>query len=185
MKVAFLDRDGVINKDVNYLYKIEDFVYVPKAIIGMKKLQLLGYKLIIITNQAGIARGYYNENDYNILTDWMKNDLKNKGVCLLDVFHCPHHPDGVVKSLSISCNCRKPGIGMLQKASLKYSFDITSSILIGDKISDINAGLSYGIRNNFLVTTGKTSIGDYNNIPIFDSISDVSDYISMGLINEY
>ncbi|MDE1474595.1 HAD family hydrolase [Xenorhabdus bovienii] len=154
IKVAFLDRDGVINKEVNYLHKIEDFEYTSRCITGLKKIRDLGYKIIIITNQSGIARDYYSEKEYQLLTDWYRNDLKEKGIDILDIFHCPHHPDGIVPELSKECYCRKPSPGMIEQARKKYSIDIKSSILVGDKNSDIHAGEHAGIPRCFLVKTG-------------------------------
>lgn len=154
IKVAFLDRDGVINKEVNYLHKIDDFEYTTDCLDGLANILSLGYEIIIITNQAGIAKGYYTEEEYYILTSWIRKDLASKGIRILDVFHCPHHPDGVVPSLSIKCDCRKPSPGMIDYAMQKYDIDIDQSILIGDKISDIQAGQLAGINSCYLVKTG-------------------------------
>ena len=95
-KAVFLDRDGTINIDKNYLYRKEDFEFMPGAIDGLKKLQEAGYLLIVITNQSGIARGYYTEADYEKLTEYMKSELQKKGVFLTEVLYCPHHPEGVI-----------------------------------------------------------------------------------------
>jgi D-glycero-D-manno-heptose 1,7-bisphosphate phosphatase len=158
MKVAFLDRDGVINKEVNYLHKIEDFKYTENCIAGLKKLRELDYEIIIITNQAGIARGFYNVADYQKLTDWYLEDLSSKGIKILDVFYCPHHPKGTIAEYAKVCDCRKPKPGMFIDASNKYKIDFASSIMIGDKISDVEAAISFGLSadNCCLVTTGHT-----------------------------
>lgn len=163
MKVAFLDRDGVINQEVNYLHEINKFEYTYKCIDGLKMLIKLGFRLIIITNQAGIAKGLFTERDYYSLTDWYLNDLKNNDIDILDVYHCPHHNEGIVKSLSIDCECRKPKPGMINSAIKKYDIDLSSSILIGDKISDIMAGINAGIKKQYLVKSGH--IFDYDDIP--------------------
>lgn len=156
MKIAFLDRDGVINKEKNYLYKREDWEYTYNCIDGLRALSSLGFKFIVITNQAGIARGYYSEEDYQKLTDWYVSDLDDKGISILEVFHCPHHPNGKVDKLSMVCDCRKPSPGLLHAALKKYDIDKAESILIGDKTSDIEAGVAWGIPegNAFLVKTG-------------------------------
>ncbi|CDT93209.1 D,D-heptose 1,7-bisphosphate phosphatase 2 [Vibrio coralliirubri] len=154
MKIAFLDRDGVINLEVNYLYKIEDFKFAPNSISGMKKLIANGYQIIVVTNQAGIARGFYTENEYQKLTAWYRQELENEGVNILDVFHCPHHPAGIVPEFSIECQCRKPNSGMLDLAAKKYDISKSESMLIGDKESDILAGLAFGLSKLYMVETG-------------------------------
>ena len=151
MKVAFLDRDGVLNVDYRYVHKWDDFVWVPGAIEGMKKLRDMDFSLIIVTNQSGIARGFYTEDDFLILMDEVKADLKRFGVSLLDVFFCPHHIEGKIDRFKIDCDCRKPRPGMLKKAIKKYGIDLNSSILIGDQDTDILAGNSAGIEKCFKV----------------------------------
>lgn len=154
MKVAFLDRDGVINQEINYLNKIKDFEYTPNCIEGLQCLAELGFKFIIVTNQAGIAKGYYTHTQYGILTDWYLADLTSKGISILDVFHCPHHPQGVVPRYSYECACRKPKAGMLLEAAGKFDIDMELSIMVGDKLSDVAAGRIVGINKLFLVKTG-------------------------------
>ena len=136
-KAAFLDRDGTINVDKNYLYRIEDFEYLDGAVEGVKKLQELGYLLIIITNQSGIARGYYSEDDYRNLTKWMQDDLLKKGIIINAMYYCPHHPNGNVKQYTKICNCRKPNTGLFYKAVEKWKIDFQSSIAVGDKLRDL------------------------------------------------
>ncbi|MDE1223759.1 HAD family hydrolase [Vibrio aestuarianus] len=177
IKVAFLDRDGVINKEVNYLHKIEDFEYTGGCIAGLKKLRALGYEIIIITNQAGIARGYYSEIQYQLLTDWYRADLKEKGIDVLDIFHCPHHPDGTLANLSKDCDCRKPSPGMIEQAKSKYFIDIKKSILVGDKNSDIHAGERAGITRCFLVKTGHPTSVPAENAILSDNLLTISNLI--------
>ncbi len=143
-KIVFLDRDGVINVDKRYLHKIEDFEFTPKLFETCKHFQDLGYKLIVITNQSGIGRGYYTQDDFDKLTFWMKEEFRKNGINILDVFNCPHKPDE-------NCACRKPNIGMIQKACAKYNIDLQSSWLIGDKLSDIQAARNANIPNYILV----------------------------------
>lgn len=154
MKVAFLDRDGVINNEVNYLHKIEDFEYTYRCVDALKKIQSLGYKIIVVTNQAGIAKGYYSEQDYQKLTSWYVKDLAKKGVEILDVIHCPHHPEGIVDGLGISCICRKPEPGMILSMVDKYNVNLSASVMIGDKVSDIEAADTAGIPVRILVKSG-------------------------------
>lgn len=150
----FLDRDGVINKEKEYLYKIEDFEFIDGVFEACRYFQCLGCLLIVITNQAGIARGYYTERDFNDLNDWMVKQFRREEISIDHVYYCPHHPNGVVGQYSIDCNCRKPGSGMLFQAVEDYGVDLRRSILVGDKVSDIYAGRHAGVGRNILVTTG-------------------------------
>ena len=144
-KALFLDRDGVINKEINYLYKIEDFEIVDGILKLCKEYQDNDYIIIVITNQAGIARGKYTEEDFSILSKWMISMFSNYGIEILKIYHCPHHPNFTRK-----CKCRKPNIGMILEAQKKYDIDLSSSILIGDKESDIEAGINAKIGHNIL-----------------------------------
>lgn len=145
MKVLFLDRDGVINKDVSYLYRIEDLVWMPGISTGLKLAIADGYKIIVVTNQSGVARGYYSENDVKNLHCYMQEELKKYGIDILDFFYCPHLKDGQIEPYNIDCLCRKPKAGLLEMASGKYDIDISKSFLIGDSDRDIKAAQSFGI----------------------------------------
>ena len=147
IKTIFLDRDGVINKDVNYAYKIVDFEFIEGIFDVCIYFQDLGYKIIIVTNQSGISRGYYSENDFQTLTNWMLTQFKKNDINILDIFHCPHSPDS-------HCNCRKPKPGMLLNARYKHNINMQNSWIIGDKEADIIAGISSGITNTILVKSG-------------------------------
>lgn len=148
-KALFLDRDGVINKEKNYLYKIEDFEFIDGVFETCKYFQDNGFLIIIITNQAGIARDKYTEDDYQILTDWMIKEFEKKDIKISKVYHCPHHPD-----FSGNCECRKPNPGMILQAQRDFDIDLSQSILVGDKNSDIEAAINAGIKMNYLVETG-------------------------------
>jgi len=147
IKTIFLDRDGVINKEINYLHKIGDFEFIDGIFDACLYFQSLSYKIIIITNQSGISRGYYTEDDYQKLTQWMLNQFKCKNINILDVFHCPHGPNS-------NCDCRKPNPGMFFKAKAKYNTNMTKSWMIGDKEVDVIAANSAGIDNTILVRSG-------------------------------
>ncbi|EOW9250404.1 TPA: D-glycero-alpha-D-manno-heptose-1,7-bisphosphate 7-phosphatase [Vibrio cholerae] len=177
IKVAFLDRDGVINREVNYLHEIEEFEYTEYCIQGLKGLVNLGFKLIIVTNQSGIARGYYSEEQYQILTKWYLNDLKDKGIEILDVFHCPHHPTESV-NINIDCVCRKPKTGLIDYAMEKYNISLENSIIVGDKSSDIEVGIKAGVNNLFMVKTGKNVDNEFSLCPVVDNLKSVSDLLS-------
>lgn len=135
-KAVFLDRDGTINVEKNYLYKIEDFEFLPGVIESLKKLQDAGYLLIIITNQSGIGRGYYTEKDFKRLNDWMVSNLKNQGVTINGVYYCPHLPDASIKKYRKECECRKPKLGMYFQAIKEHDLDPQLCYAIGDKIRD-------------------------------------------------
>ena len=147
IKTIFLDRDGVINKEVNYLNKIEDFEFIDGIFDACLYFQNLGYAIIIVTNQSGITRKYYTENDYQKVTKWMLRQFEDNGIEILNVFHCPHGPES-------TCECRKPKPGMFLKAKDKHNTDMEKSWMIGDKERDTIAANSAGIDNTILVRNG-------------------------------
>ena len=147
MKIVFLDRDGVINKEVGYLHKVADFEFIEGVFDACQYFQSLGYQVIIVTNQSGIERGYYTEEDFHIVTDWMLKQFKHNGIEVLDVFYCPHGPES-------DCSCRKPKPGMFIQADGKHHIDMSNSWMIGDKEADIQAANSAGISNTILVKSG-------------------------------
>jgi len=171
IKTIFLDRDGVINKEINYLHKIEDFEFIDGVFEACQYLQSLEYKIIVITNQSGISRGLYTKNDYQIITKWMVSQFMKNNISILDTFHCPHLPDS-------GCNCRKPKPGMLLNAKNKYDIDMNQSWMIGDKETDITAAISSGITNTILVKSGhKINEADSRAKFIIDSIKQSSQLI--------
>lgn len=137
-KAVFLDRDGTINIEKNYLHKIDEFEYLPGAVEGLKRIYDMGYLLIIVTNQSGIARGYYSEEDFYRLNEWMISDLDTKGIKISKVYYCPHHPDAIVTRYKCSCNCRKPSTGMFWQAQREFDIDMSKSYVIGDKLRDVS-----------------------------------------------
>ena len=169
-KALFLDRDGVINIEKEYLYKIEDFEFIDGVFYTCKHFQDRGYLLIVITNQAGIARGKYTENDFKILTIWMMKKFDSKGILISKTYHCPHHP-----VFTHACECRKPKPGMIYRAQKEFNLDLSKSILIGDKESDIQAGINAGITQNILVRSGHPVDGiNSKAMQIVDSIKNLS-----------
>jgi len=173
--VIFLDRDGVINKEVNYLSRIEDFVFIDGAIDSIKYLLGIGYEIIVITNQSGIARGLYTLEDYHVINSWMLNEFKRADINILDVFFCPHGPED-------DCSCRKPKPGMILDARKKYDIDLSNSWLVGDKEDDIACAISAGIRNTVLVKSGHPiSIESSNAKYIKESLAEVKEVIKTNL----
>lgn len=135
---VFLDRDGTINIDKNYLYKREDFEYLPGSVAGLKLLTEYGYCLIVITNQSGIGRGFYSEEDFLKIDRWMKNDLLERGVNISGTYYCPHIEDTKIKRYRKVCQCRKPNLGLFWKASIDFHIDIDRSFAIGDRLRDLS-----------------------------------------------
>ena len=150
-KAAFLDRDGVINLDRAYVHRWDEFEFVPGAIDAMRRLKQAGYALVIVTNQSGLARGYYTEAQYQALTRAMTQALADAGAAIDAVYHCPHHPKGRVAGLDIDCDCRKPAPGMILRAARELKLSLADSILVGDKPSDIEAARAAGVGRAFLV----------------------------------
>lgn len=150
-KALFLDRDGVINVEKNYVYKIEDFEFIDGIFELVKSYQENGFLIIVITNQAGIGRGYYTEEDFHKLNNWMIEQFKQRGIKITEVYYCPYHPThGIGEYLKDSFD-RKPNPGMILKAQDKYKIDLSQSVLIGDKESDIEAGERVGVNKLILV----------------------------------
>lgn len=156
-KAIFLDRDGTINVEKNYLYKIEEFEYLSGVKEGLKILQDEGYILIIITNQSGIARGYYSEEDYLKLNQWMLLDLEQSGIHITASYYCPHHPNASIEKYRCDCNCRKPKLGLYWEAVETYDIDLESSYAIGDKIRDLEVCKQSGARG-YLVYADNTVV---------------------------
>lgn len=150
-RTVFLDRDGVINVDRGYVGSWEDFEYLPGAIEGLRLLCDRGFKLVVVTNQSGIARGYYSEANFQLLTSLMRQDLAEKGIELAAVYYCPHLPQAKVMQYREICDCRKPKPGMFIKAAAELGIDLRSSVMIGDKSSDMQAAEAAGISERYLI----------------------------------
>jgi len=149
-KALFLDRDGVINKDNGYTYRIEDFIFINGIFDLCKKAILSKFMIIVITNQSGISRDLYSEGDFEILTEYMINEFKKNRIKISKVYYCPYHNEFPKPEYSHLKNHRKPSPGMIFDAKKEFNLSLKNSILIGDKISDVQAGVNSGVKNNFL-----------------------------------
>jgi UDP-N-acetylmuramoyl-tripeptide--D-alanyl-D-alanine ligase len=157
-KAVFLDRDGTINVDRDYVYDIKDLEFLPNAVRGLKRLQELGYILIIITNQSGIGRGYYSEENYKILMKEFYRRMREEGIEFAADYYCMHAPEE-------KCDCRKPNTLLIETAIKEHNIDIKKSYFIGDKTADILAGKRSGVKT-ILVLTGKAGKdGEYKASP--------------------
>jgi D-glycero-D-manno-heptose 1,7-bisphosphate phosphatase len=154
-RAAFIDRDGVLNEDREYVYRIEDFEFIPGSVAALRTLQAAGYLLVIVTNQSGIARGRYSEGDYHELEVYMRKRLSDSGVSLDGVQYCPHLPDADVAQYRRDCECRKPRPGMIRAAAGLLDIDPAQSILVGDRRADLEAGRAAGVARCFLVRSGR------------------------------
>lgn len=185
-KYILLDRDGVINVDTNFLYKIEEFEYEKKTVEALKLLTSLGYKFVVITNQSGIARGKYTEEDFWKLTKFIETDLLNKGIKIEKTYVCPHHPDekGIY---GIDCNCRKPKKGNFLKAIEDFDIDISRSYMVGDKLTDLIPADDLGIKTALVLTGhGKENLDKLKNSKInsiiCENLMDFANKLSQKLI---
>jgi len=144
-RAAFLDRDGVINIDHGYVWRVQDFAFVPGVREAAAELARLGFAIVVVTNQAGIARGMYTQDDFFRLMAWMRGRFAEAGVTLAGVYHCPHHPTEGVGAWRIACDCRKPAPGMLLAAARDLGLDLANSVIFGDKCDDMRAGRAAGV----------------------------------------
>jgi D-glycero-D-manno-heptose 1,7-bisphosphate phosphatase len=158
-RAAFLDRDGVINLDRAYVHRWEDFEFVPGALDAAARLQAAGWRLVIVTNQSGIARGYFTQEQYQELTRRMLQAFEERAVHIDRVYHCPHHPKGSVAPWAVDCDCRKPAPGMILQAAAELGLSLPDSILVGDKPSDIAAARAAGVGRAFRVRSDNEESG--------------------------
>jgi D-glycero-D-manno-heptose 1,7-bisphosphate phosphatase len=159
-RAVFLDRDGVINVDHGYTHRIEDFQFIAGSAEAMALLQGAGWRLVVVTNQSGIARGLFSSEGYERFTAHLRAQLQARGVHLDAVFHCPHLPDAAVVAYRQACDCRKPGPGMLLRAARELTLDLAGSVIVGDRLSDVQAGRAAGVGCCVLVRSGQAIDAD-------------------------
>jgi D-glycero-D-manno-heptose 1,7-bisphosphate phosphatase len=162
-RALFLDRDGVVNEEVGYLHRADEVRFVAGIFSLCRTAAGLGYKLIVVTNQAGIARGYYSETDFDALMEFMRGELRSENVELDAVYYCPFHPEHGVGKYRQEHEDRKPGTGMLQRGVREFGVDLRESVMVGDRCSDIGAANAAGLRQMFLIrgTEAAACHGEY------------------------
>ena len=143
---VFLDRDGVLNLDAGYTHRPGQLEWVETAPAAVRMLNEAGFYVLVVTNQAGVARGYYDEAAVRSFHAQMQDDLLREGAHVDGFYHCPHHPDGTVEGFAIRCDCRKPEPGLLRQAASDWPIDASQSFLVGDKDSDLAAAAAFGVR---------------------------------------
>lgn len=179
-KIVFLDRDGTLNEEVNYLHRPEDMRLLPGVPQALARLKEAGFKLVVITNQAGVARGYYREEDVKTLHQYMNGLLADFGAEIDGFYYCPHHPVHGIGDYKKNCLCRKPGIGMFLQAEEQFAVDKAHSYMIGDKLLDTRAGQNYGVFS-VLVGTGygkelhEKCLAEETKVPPYDYYADTLD----------
>jgi D-glycero-D-manno-heptose 1,7-bisphosphate phosphatase len=175
-RALFLDRDGVVNEEVGYLHRAEEVRFVDGIFSLCRTAAGLGYRLIVVTNQAGIARGYYTEADFEVLMEFMSGELRAEGIELDAIYYCPFHPEHGVGKYKQEHEDRKPGTGMLRRGARELGIKLGGSVLVGDRCSDIGAANAAGLRQAFLIrgTEAGTCGGDYLTV---DSLSEVERWL--------
>ena len=175
-RALFLDRDGVINEEVGYLIRPADVRFVPGIVRLCQTAQRLDYRLVVVTNQSGIARGLYTEADFGALMQWMRTELRREGVRLDAVYYCPYHPAHGIGAYRREHEDRKPSPGMLRRAAADLGLDLSESIMVGDRCSDVGAANAAGLRQAFLLkgTETEACAGEYRAI---DSLADLERWL--------
>ena len=178
-RAVFIDRDGTINVEKEYLYRAEEFEFIPGAAKAIRLLNEAGFLVIVVSNQSGVARGYYTEEDVHLLHRQIASQLEQAGSRVDAWFYCPHHPAGR-GSYALPCRCRKPQPGMLLEAAGRFDIDLESSIMIGDKLVDVEAGRAAGCRT-LLVRTGYGREEEHGlpaGIEVFDDLLAAAEHIA-------
>jgi D-glycero-D-manno-heptose 1,7-bisphosphate phosphatase len=155
-RAAFLDRDGVINVDRGYVHTRGDFEFIEGVFDAAAKLSNKGYALFVITNQSGIGRGWYTEEQFLQLDNWMREQFAQSGTAIEATYYCPHHPTDAVGRFRRQCDCRKPAPGMLLRAAREHGLDLSQSVMLGDTFADLQAAKAAGVSTRVLL--GKNAI---------------------------
>jgi len=182
-KAVFIDRDGVVNLDRGYVYKIEDFQFIEGIFDVCRLFQQNNYKIVIISNQSGIGRGYFTADQFNLLNTWMIDAFKKEGVFIERTYYCPHHPEKGIGKYKRECSFRKPNPGMILKAKKDLALDLKKSILIGDKETDIMAGNNAGIAHNYLINKKERPDSNIGNYEYFRNLMEFRECLPSVLVN--
>ncbi|CAD6524274.1 D-glycero-beta-D-manno-heptose 1,7-bisphosphate 7-phosphatase [Paraburkholderia metrosideri] len=150
-KALFLDRDGVVNIDTGYVHAPNECVFVEDIFELVRTANHAGYAVVLVTNQAGIARGYFTFAQFEAFTDWMLGEFESRDARIDRVYYCPHHPEFGLGELRQNCACRKPQPGMFTQAHADLDLDMSESLMVGDKLSDLEAAARAGVAHRFLL----------------------------------
>jgi len=150
---VFVDRDGTINEEMGYINHLSRFVLLPQSATALRLLKQEGFLVIVISNQSGVARGYFPESLVHEINDYMRSLLETEGARVDAIYYCPHHPSASVLTYRMACQCRKPSTGLIQLARDDYDIDMDRSFVIGDRLTDIEMARNAGLRG-VLVKTG-------------------------------
>lgn len=151
-RAVFLDRDGTINEEMGYINHLSRFKIFDFAFEAVQKLNKCGFKVFILTNQSGLARGYFDEQLLDEVHDKMLSKFQEKEARIEKIYYCPHHKDGIVEKYKTDCDCRKPKPGLLNRANKEFRIDITKSYMIGDRYKDVEFGFANELKTIMLLT---------------------------------
>jgi len=174
-RALFLDRDGVINEEIGYLSRREEVRFVEGIFSLCRTARGLGYRIFVVTNQAGIGRGLYTEEAFQALMDWMLEEFAREGAAIDAVYHSPFHPEHGIGEYKREHEDRKPGIGMLRRAEAEFGVELAESVLVGDRCTDIAAANSAGLRQAFLMA-GSENACEGNHLPV-RSLGEVEEWL--------
>lgn len=173
-RAVFLDRDGTINVEKNYLHKIEDFEFNPGALEAIKRLKEAGFLVIVVSNQAGIARGYFDEQAVEKLHQHIQSELVGYGTSIDAFYFCPHHPTEGFGAYKVVCDCRKGAPGMLLQAAEEHNIDLQQSFMVGDKLADIEAGQRAGCLPVLVLTGYGESVASEVEVTLVEKCPDLN-----------
>ena len=165
-RALFLDRDGVINEEIGYLIQPDDVRFVPGIFSLCRTARRLGFRIVVVTNQSGIAREFYTEAQFHSLMEWMRAELRREDIELDAVYYCPYHPEHGIGRWRREHEDRKPGPGMLRRAAREFGTELGESLLVGDRCSDVAAANSAGLRQAFLLRGTETGECSGNFLPV-------------------
>ncbi len=178
----FLDRDGVVNREIGYVIRREDIQFVDGIFSLCRTAKRLGYRLVIVTNQAGIARGFYTEADYHALMQWMREQFQLEGIVFDGIYHSPYHPVHGIGEYKREHEDRKPGAGMLRRAARDLGISLADSVMVGDRCTDIAAANAGGLRQAFLLRGTEDDACGGTYAPV-DSLAEVGAWLARNSIH--